>query len=197
MQCLLLIVNALFQDFRYGIRRLCRAPSNPLALVPIVREQVRALASGQPATSFRTMQGYLDQSMAQPRSRSVLLGAFAGVALLLASVGIYGVISSNVAQRTHELGIRMALGARRRDVMRLVLQQGLVLALIGVCVGLIGSLIGTRIIESQLFGIEALDSVTFVGVSALLTCIALLACAMPALRAVRISPTEALRFELS
>ncbi|MCI0541423.1 MAG: ABC transporter permease [Verrucomicrobiales bacterium] len=172
-----------------------RAKSNPMALVPIVTDNVRALNPAQPLTSFRTMQSFLDQSTARPRFRTLLLASFAFVALVLASVGIYGVMAYSVAQRTTEMGIRMALGAQKSDVMRLVLKQGLGLTLIGICIGLAGSVAFAQILKTQLFGIGALDPVTFLGVSLLLTSVALTACLIPALRAMRVNPMEALRHD--
>ena len=125
----------------------------------------------------------------------LVLGLFASVALMLTSVGIYGVISYSVARRTHEVGIRMALGAGRREILRLILQQGLSLILIGVVVGLGGALALMRLLTGMLYGVSAKDTVTFLGVAALLTSVALFACYIPARRAMSVEPTVALRYE--
>lgn len=125
----------------------------------------------------------------------MLLALFALVALILASVGIYGVMAYSVAQRTNEMGIRMALGAQKSDVINLVLRQGLRLTLVGVVIGVAGSLALTRVLEAQLFGITATDLPTFLGVSTLLMLVALAACLIPAMRAMRVNPMEALRHD--
>jgi putative ABC transport system permease protein len=172
-----------------------RAESNPLALAPIISDHVHTLDAGLPLNRFRTMKSYLDQTATGPRFRSMLLGMFALAALILASVGIYGVMAYAVSQRTNEMGIRMALGAQKSEVMSLIIRQGMRLTLIGVALGLTGSYAVTRVLESHLFNITATDLQTFLGVSLLLTLVALAACLAPAIRAMRTSPAEALRYE--
>jgi putative ABC transport system permease protein len=160
-----------------------------------VREQVAALDRDLPIYEVSTMQQRLDTSVAQPRLNLVLLAAFAMLALVLAGVGIYGVMAYSVTQRTHEIGIRMALGAQHEDVMKLVITQGLKLAVLGVGIGLVASLGVTRFMSSLLFGVQATDPVTFGVVALALTGIALAACYVPARRAMRVNPIVALRYE--
>jgi putative ABC transport system permease protein len=172
-----------------------RTASDPAAMASAVRQQVAAIDKDQPVSAIRTMTDVLSESVAQQRFRTMLLAAFAAVALLLAAVGIYGVISYSVTQRTHEIGVRMALGAQRRDVVRLVVRGGLALTLLGVCLGLAGSFALTRVMSGLLFGVSATDPVTFAAITALLTAVALLACYLPARRATRVDPMVALRYE--
>jgi putative ABC transport system permease protein len=143
----------------------------------------------------QTMDDVIAGSLDARKLSMILLGIFAALALLLSCVGIYGVISYVVGQRTHEIGVRMALGAQRRDVMRLVLGEGAKMALVGVVAG-IGAALGlTRLMANQLFGVTAQDPLTFAAVTIVLTLVALLACYLPARRAVRVDPMVALRYE--
>jgi len=148
-----------------------------------------------PVYTIWTMDQLLGNSLAQRRLTLVLLASFAALALLLAAVGIYGVISYAVRQRTHELGIRMALGAQARDVLALIVAHGLKLALLGVALGLVAALALTRFLESLLFGVRPTDPLTFGLIAAALLCVALLACWIPARRAAKVDPMVALRHE--
>ena len=172
-----------------------RTVGDPMALVPEVRRSVLDLDSSLTVDNLRTMEDRLFSSIAGPRFYAVLLGVFAAIALVLASVGIYGVLAYSVSQRTREIGIRMALGAERRNVLRLILSQGMVLTAIGIVAGLAGAFAVTRYLESMLFGLTALDPTTFVGVTALLILTAATACYVPARRATKVDPIVALRYE--
>jgi putative ABC transport system permease protein len=149
----------------------------------------------QPLFQIQTMQQVVDDSVAGRRFQTSLLAAFAAVALGLAAIGIYGLMSYSVSQRTHEIGIRMALGGKRAEILRLVVGRGMVLAMVGVAVGIGGALLLTRFLSSLLYGVGANDPVTFLGVAVLLSAVAALASLIPAWRAARIDPMEALRYE--
>jgi putative ABC transport system permease protein len=172
-----------------------KVSGDPLSLAAAVRGEVRAIDPDQPIAAIRTMEQVVAESVGAPRYRTSLLGLFAFIALLLAAIGIYGVSSYAVAQRTHEIGIRMALGAEPRDVQLLVIGRGIGLALVGVGAGLIGAFGLTRLLSGLLFGVTATDPLTFGGVAVILTGIALLACWIPARRAARVDPMIALRHE--
>lgn len=169
--------------------------SDPQSLVAAVRNEVRALDKDQAVYDIATMEQLLGDSIAFRRFSMLLLMIFAGLALILASVGIYGVISYSVTQRTHEIGVRMALGASRRDIVRLVVQQGMAMTLAGVGIGLGATFWLTRLMEGLLFNVSATDAATFLSVSAALTTVALGACAIPARRATSVDPMVALRYE--
>jgi putative ABC transport system permease protein len=141
------------------------------------------------------MDGIISDRLSSERFSMILMAIFAGLALIMASVGIYGVTSYVTSQRTHEIGIRMALGAERSDVLKLVIGHGLKLALVGVIVGIAGALALTRFLASLLYGVKPTDPLTFVAVSLILTAVAMLACYIPARRAARIDPNVALRYE--
>ena len=174
---------------------MLRTSGEPLSLAPALRAQVLSLDSELPVYSVQSMESVLADSIAPDRFLAMLLGTFAALALVLATAGLYGVISYSVSQRTQEIGIRMALGAGREGVLRLVVGEGVKLALIGIGVGLAGSLALTRLISSQLHGVRASDPATFTAVAVLLAGVALAACYVPARRAMRVDPMVALRYE--
>jgi putative ABC transport system permease protein len=169
--------------------------ADPLALTASVRKQVAALDPELPLADVNTMKRMLSESVAEPRLHTSLILVFAGLALALAAVGIKGVMSYAVSQRTQEIGIRIALGARTSDVLKLVLKNGMTITLIGVVVGLAGAIALTRLMTTLLFGVTPTDATTFAAVSALLIFVALLACYIPARRATKVDPLVALRYE--
>jgi len=172
-----------------------RTEGAPEGLVGSLRREVAALDADLPVSDVLTMEQRLGRAVAKPQVNVLLLGGFAAVALLLAGIGIYGVISQMVAQRTREIGIRMALGARSNDVLRLMIRQGITPALVGIALGLVAALAGSRLLESLLYGVSATDPLSFVIVPVFLAGVALFATWLPARRATRIDPTEALRQE--
>ncbi len=174
---------------------LVRTANDPLALVSAARTELQQLDPELPMAAVATMDQLLADSLSRSRFTMLLLGIFAAVALVLASVGIYGLIAYSVTQRTQELGIRIALGAQRRDVLRLVLAQGTRLTFLGVAIGVFAALALSRLLATLLFGVSATDPLTFAGVAALLAVVALLACFIPARRATRVDPLVALRYE--
>jgi predicted permease len=167
--------------------------SDPAGLVNAVRNELRALDADLPMYYVRSMRQRVDESLARRRFTMLLLGVFAGVALALATIGIYGVIAYLVSQSTREIGIRMALGATERNILSMIVRHGMALALSGVAIGLAGAFLFTRLIRSLLFGVEATDPFTFIGISMLLAFIALLASYFPARRAAQIDPIVSLR----
>jgi putative ABC transport system permease protein len=189
------IYKSILQDPRGAMTLVVRTGNDPNSLIPAVRAEMRALDKDLPAFDIKTMTEILSASLAQKRFAMLLLCIFALVALILAAVGIYGVISYSVTERTHEIGIRMALGAAKRDVLKLVVGQAALLALAGVGCGLVASFLLTRLMESLLFGVSTTDPLTFVLVAALLTSVALVASYIPARRAMRVDPMVALRYE--
>jgi predicted permease len=177
------------------INLLTRTDVAPTSLTSAVRGQISALNKDQPVFNVRTMEEIVSQSIAPRRFSMLLLAVFAVVALALASIGIYGMMSYSVAQRTREIGLRMTLGAQRGNVLRLVIGHGMKLALAGVALGLIAALALTRTMKNLLFGVSATDPMTFVVIALLLALVALLACWVPARRATKVDPMVALRYE--
>jgi putative ABC transport system permease protein len=185
-----------FPSLRLGYSNLVlRTTTDPASLAAAVRKEVAAIDPNQPVANIKTMEQWLAESVAQPRFRTLLLGLFSAVALLLAVVGIYGVMAYAVAQRTHEIGIRLALGAQSGAVLRLVLGQGMKLAGSGVALGLLAALLLTRLLKNLLFKVSTTDPLTFAGVALLLLAVALLACYWPARKAMKVDPLGALRHE--
>ena len=172
-----------------------RTASDPVSMVPAIRNQVLSVDKDQPVSDVMTMEQRVAKSVAAKRFVMFLLGAFSVLALGLAAVGIYGVMAYLVTQRTQEIGVRMALGAQKRDVLRLVVGKGMVLAIIGTAIGLVASLALTRLMRSLLFEVTPTDGLTFVIVSVVLLTVALLACYIPARRATKVDPLVALRYE--
>jgi putative ABC transport system permease protein len=179
-------------NYMYLAVRTAREPSS---LVGAIRHEVQELDPEQPIADVATMEQLLATSLSQSRFSTLLLGVFAGVALLLAAVGLYGVIAYSVEQRTHEIGIRIALGAQSGDVVKLVVRQGLKLTIAGVAIGLGASLLVTRVMTSLLYGVTATDPLTFAIIPVLLTGAALGASFIPARRATKVDPMVALRYE--
>jgi putative ABC transport system permease protein len=171
-----------------------RTASNPSALASAARDAVAALDRNVPIARLRTMDDLMTASVAPPKFRTIVVAIFALVGVLLAAIGVYGVISYAVSERTHELGVRIALGAARGDVVRLVLGEAVLLATAGISIGLAGAFATTRLIQSLLFGVTSTDAATFAGISALLFTTALIASYVPTHRATRIDPMVALRY---
>ena len=172
-----------------------RTTTEPTSIVPALRQAVWSIDPNQPISDVQTMEQVVSDNIAQPRLNMLLMGLFGGLALVLAAVGIYGLLSYAVTQRTQEMGIRMALGAQVSDVMGLVLKQGMILALIGEAIGVAGAFALTRLIRGLLFGVTPTDTGIFAAVVGVLTIIALFACYLPARRATKVDPLKALRYE--
>jgi predicted permease len=179
----------------HGVGLVLRSENNPSLLLPAIRHAVAKMNSEQVVYGVQTLDEIVADSLAARRFSMILLGVFAGVSLLLASIGIYGVISYVVGQRIQEIGTRMALGAQRQDVLRLILGKGALLSLIGVALGSALALVLTREMRKMIYGVSANDPLTFIGVSLLLIIVALAACYVPARRAMRVDPMAALRYE--
>jgi putative ABC transport system permease protein len=179
----------------FGMNLAVRTNAAPLSVVPAITNSIREIDAEVPLLNIRTMDDSVSGSLSPARFTMLLLGAFAGLALLLAVVGIYSVMSYSVSRRTNEIGIRVALGASRSNVLLLVVRQGLMLALIGSAIGITGALMLSRVMRSQLYGVQPTDPVTFVTVASLLMVVVLAASYIPARRAMRVDPIVALRYE--
>jgi len=185
-----------FNEVPFGdMTVLIKGASDPNQLISSVRNAVKSIDPDQPIYNPLTMDDIRAESVAGERLNLTLFSLFAGIALVLAIVGIYGVMSYSVTQRTHEIGIRMAIGARPRDVFKMILGHGMKLALIGVVIGLVGAFALTRLMATMLFGVEPTDATTFAGISIILITVALLACYLPGRRATKVEPTISLRYE--
>jgi predicted permease len=185
----------LAQHGRLSTYLVVRTSGDPSAMVPSLRAAIREVDPNVPVSSLRPMSDVVSSSLAQNRFRTLLLGAFAGVAMLLAALGLYGVLAQLVGRRTHELGVRIALGADRANILAWVLRYGMRLTVIGVVLGLGGAAATTQVVRGVLFGIEPLDPVTFAATTIVLMLVALAAALLPAWRATRVDPVESLRTE--
>ena len=184
-----------FIGMSIGSQVIVRYRGSMSAAFDAIRDTSRKISNQQVIYNDLTMESIVADSMASRRFAMAILGAFAALALLLAGVGIYGVIAYVVGQRTHEIGIRMALGAQRRSVLGLVLWQGARLALIGVAIGIAGAAALTHLMSGLLYGVSATDPIIFTAVALVLIIVALAACYFPARRATRVDPVSALRYE--
>jgi len=178
-----------------GMTIVVKGNGDPNQLIAAARNQVRTLDPDQPIYNIRTMDEIRGESVAPQRLNLMLLSIFAGIAFVLAIVGIYGVMSYAVTQRTHEIGIRMAIGAQPRDVFKMILGQGMLLTVIGMVAGLVGAFALTRLMATMLFSIKPTDPLTFAVVAVLLVAVALIACYIPGRRATKVDPVNSLRYE--
>jgi putative ABC transport system permease protein len=179
----------------YSMTLIIRSASDPASLAAAVRSKVQEVDPNQPVDDVATMEERFSKAVAPQRFNALVFGMFAGLAVILAGVGVYGVMAYSVVRRTHEIGIRMALGAERRDVIGLVLRRGALLAAIGTLLGFAGALALTRFLSNLLYGVTVRDPLTFVGVSLILAAVALMASYIPARRATKVDPIVALRCE--
>jgi putative ABC transport system permease protein len=185
----------LTQDFSPAVTMQVRTSGRPEAVISSVRSQVQSLDTNLAVTNVNTIEGLINQGLYAPRLGAALLSVFGALALLLAVVGVYGVLSYSVNQQTREIGIRMAMGAQTGRVLKLVVGQGMRLALAGLALGLVVALAAMRVLSTLLFGVSAHDPVIFIGVSVVLMAAAILACYIPARRAMKVDPMVALRYE--
>jgi putative ABC transport system permease protein len=182
------------QDANWGsLTLVARTAGEPVALADSVREAIKAVDKAIPNYNVKTLNDVVATSAAPRRLPMLLLSAFAGVAMLLAMLGIYGVTSYYVTQRTHEIGVRMALGAQLSDVLKLVIQRAMLLAVVGIGIGVAGAFAVTRYLTTLLFGVKPFDTTTLIAVAIVLAAVVLVACLVPAIRAAKIDPLEALK----
>ena len=187
--------DSLLSVFSHGVRMVVRTHGAPISTMDEIRRKLAGVNSDMVVYGTETMTDVISDSLSAQRFAMILLGVFAGLALVLASIGIYGVISYVVGQRTREIGIRMALGAERGTVLKMVLLQAGRMVVGGLAVGLVAAIALTRLMSTMLFGVSPMDPVTLLGVTVLLALVALLACYWPARRATQVDPTVALRYE--
>jgi putative ABC transport system permease protein len=185
----------LTQDFAPAATMQVRTSGRPESTIAAVRGQVQSLDTNLALTNLNTIEELIDQGLWAPRVGAALLAVFGGLALLLAIIGVYGVLSYSVSQQTREIGIRMAMGARTASVLSLIIGQGMRLAVVGLMLGLLIAFATMRVLSSLLFGVSAHDPVTFAGVSLILATAAILGCYIPARRAAKVNPITALRYE--
>jgi putative ABC transport system permease protein len=185
----------LAQKYDGGMTLHLRTSTRPEQLVAAARQEIRLLDPKLPIYNVKSLEQYRHDALSEKRIQAVLITGFGLLALVLASLGLYGVLSFNIAQRAHEIGIRMALGASQRDVLRLVVGQGIKLIAVGIALGLAGAFAATRVLQSLLFGVSPTDSLTFVAIPLMLLIVSLLACWIPAQRAAKVDPMIALRHE--
>jgi putative ABC transport system permease protein len=183
------------QSPRLATFLLIRTAADPNTLIRPIRDRLKAMDPDMRVAGFTTMESHIHQQLVRPKFNMLLVGIFAGVALVLASIGIYGVVSYSVAQRTREMGIRMALGARGLDIVRSVVGRGMMPAVFGIGIGMIGAFGVTRLLTSMLIGVAPTDAVTFLSVPLLLAAVAAVACYVPASRAIRVEASVTLREE--
>jgi putative ABC transport system permease protein len=188
------LIDVPFAPLRFG-GLIVRAKSNPVALVTSIKSEISSMDNKLPLATVRTMEEVVSKSISQTRFTTALLALFASVALMLAAVGIYGVISYSVSQRIHEIGVRMVLGARKEQILGLVVKQGVVLAAVGLLIGIVSAILLTRLITSLLFEVSSTDPLTYLFISFLLGMVALSASYIPARRAASVDPINALRYE--
>jgi putative ABC transport system permease protein len=181
--------------FPFPRQLVVRGAGDPASLVPALRQQVWAVDKNQPVSNVRMLARMLSDSVSPQRFNMLVLSVFAGIGLLLAAIGIYGVLAYAVTRRVHEIGIRVALGAQRGQIVRMIVGQGMALAVAGAGIGIAAALALTSVLSSLLFGVTPTDTATFVAVPALLLGVAFAACYIPARRATRVNPMEALRCE--
>ncbi len=185
----------LAQSYRPEMRLHVRTSQDPTAMIASIRRETQKLDSSLPLYNIKTMEEQKDRSLYTARLAATLLSVFGGLALLLASIGLYGVMAYVVGQRRREIGVRLALGAQRGDVFKLVIKEGMALVTAGVAIGLVGAIAGTRLLRTFLYEVRPTDAVTFIGIALTLAAVALLANYLPARRAARIDPMKALRAE--